>query len=115
MAGWLEPRKNEKYLLELWRSVLSRLTDPPALVFVGGLADASYLQELQLSAVDMPRAFFFFNVDDEELAWFYENCLFTVFPSEAEGWGLPITGKRSIAVSTASPPTTRLCRRRARA
>ena len=91
MAGSFEPRKNQKFVLELWRSVVSRLTDPPALVFVGGLADASYLQELQLSAVDMPRAFFFFNVDDEELAWFYENCLFTVFPSEAEGWGLPIT------------------------
>ena len=32
-----------------------------------------------------------FNVADEELAWLYENCLFTVFPSEAEGWGLPLT------------------------
>jgi hypothetical protein len=34
---------------------------------------------------------FFYNVGDEELAWLYENCLFTVFPSEAEGWGLPIS------------------------
>ena len=30
------------------------------------------------------------NVKDEELAWLYQNCMFTVFPSLAEGWGLPV-------------------------
>jgi glycosyltransferase involved in cell wall biosynthesis len=91
MAGSFEPRKNQKFLIELWSSVAPRLGDPPALVFAGGLANASYLKELQREARDLNRVFFFFNVDDEELAWLYENCLFTVFPSEAEGWGLPIT------------------------
>jgi glycosyltransferase involved in cell wall biosynthesis len=91
MAGSFEPRKNQKFLIELWSSVAPRLGDPPALVFAGGLANASYLKELQREARDLKRVFFFFNVDDEELAWLYENCLFTVFPSEAEGWGLPIT------------------------
>jgi glycosyltransferase involved in cell wall biosynthesis len=28
---------------------------------------------------------------DAELAWLYQNCQFTVFPSLYEGWGLPIT------------------------
>jgi glycosyltransferase involved in cell wall biosynthesis len=91
MAGSFEPRKNQKFLVELWSSVAPRLGDPPALVFAGGLANASYLKELQREARDLDRVFFFFNVEDEELAWLYENCLFTVFPSEAEGWGLPIT------------------------
>ena len=27
---------------------------------------------------------------DEELAYLYRNCLFIVFPSFCEGWGLPI-------------------------
>jgi glycosyltransferase involved in cell wall biosynthesis len=49
------------------------------------------LEELRQAAGDLDRIFFFFNVSDEELAWFYENCLFTVFPSEAEGWGLPVS------------------------
>jgi glycosyltransferase involved in cell wall biosynthesis len=91
MAGSFEPRKNQKFLLDIWRAVVSSLADPPALVCAGGLAKASYLQELHREARDLERIFFFYNVDDVELAWFYENCLFTVFPSEAEGWGLPIT------------------------
>jgi glycosyltransferase involved in cell wall biosynthesis len=91
MAGSFEPRKNQKFLLDIWRSAVARLSEPPALVFAGGLASVAYLQELQQDARDLDRVLFFFNVEDEELAWFYENCLFTVFPSEAEGWGLPIT------------------------
>jgi glycosyltransferase involved in cell wall biosynthesis len=91
MAGSFEPRKNQKFLLDIWHSAAARLSEPPALVFAGGLASAAYLQELQQEVRDLDRVLFFFNVDDEELAWFYENCLFTIFPSEAEGWGLPIT------------------------
>jgi glycosyltransferase involved in cell wall biosynthesis len=91
MAGSFEPRKNQKFLLDIWRAVVSSLADPPALVCAGGLAKASYLQELQRGARDLKGIFFFYNVDDVELAWFYKNCLFTVFPSEAEGWGLPVT------------------------
>lgn len=91
MAGSFEPRKNQKFLLELWRTGPSHLPESPALVFAGGLASAAYFQELRQAARDLERVVFFFNVDDEELAWLYENCLFTVFPSEAEGWGLPIT------------------------
>jgi glycosyltransferase involved in cell wall biosynthesis len=91
MVGSFEPRKNQKFFLDIWRATVPRLAEPPALVFAGGLASASYLQELQQDAHDLERVSFFFNVDDEELAWFYEHCLFTAFPSEAEGWGLPIT------------------------
>ncbi|HMB08316.1 MAG TPA: glycosyltransferase, partial [Isosphaeraceae bacterium] len=32
----------------------------------------------------------FDNLGDAELAWLYRNCLFTVFPSLYEGWGLPV-------------------------
>ncbi|MEA2839140.1 MAG: hypothetical protein QOF41_470 [Methylobacteriaceae bacterium] len=91
MAGSFEPRKNQKFLLDIWRAVVSQLPNRPALVFAGGLAKAAYLQELQREAGGLDRVFFFYNIDDEELAWFYHNCLFTVFPSEAEGWGLPIS------------------------
>jgi glycosyltransferase involved in cell wall biosynthesis len=91
VAGSFEPRKNQKFFLDIWRAAVSRLSESPALVLAGGLANASYLQELRQDARDLDPVFFFFNIDDEELAWFYENCLFTAFPSEAEGWGLPIT------------------------
>jgi glycosyltransferase involved in cell wall biosynthesis len=91
MAGSFEPRKNQKFFIDIWRAAVPRLSGPPALVFAGGLASAAYFEELRQGARDLDRVFFFFNIDDEELAWLYENCLFTVFPSEAEGWGLPIT------------------------
>lgn len=47
------------------------------------------------------------NASDNELSWLYENCMFTVFPSLAEGWGLPIVeslqhGKMSIASGVSS-------------
>jgi glycosyltransferase involved in cell wall biosynthesis len=47
------------------------------------------------------------NASDNELSWLYENCMFTVFPSLAEGWGLPIVeslhhGKMSLASGVSS-------------
>lgn len=30
------------------------------------------------------------DASDSQLEWLYDNCLFTVFPSIAEGWGLPV-------------------------
>jgi glycosyltransferase involved in cell wall biosynthesis len=107
VASSFEPRKNQKFVLDIWRAAVPRLSGPPALVFAGGLASAAYFEELRQGARDLDRVFFFFNIDDEELAWLYENCLFTVFPSEAEGWGLPITealdrGKYCLASDNAS-------------
>lgn len=47
------------------------------------------------------------SVKDEELAWMYENCMFTLFPSLAEGWGLPVVeslqnGKLCLASGVSS-------------
>ena len=46
---------------------------------------------------------------DKEMAWLYENCMFTVYPSYYEGWGLPIAeslsyGKMCLASSSSSMP-----------
>lgn len=47
------------------------------------------------------------NVSDEELKWLYDKCMFTIFPSLAEGWGLPIAeslgyGKMCLASGVSS-------------
>lgn len=36
------------------------------------------------------RFIFLHNADDQELSWLYKNCMFTVYPSHYEGWGLPV-------------------------
>ena len=46
---------------------------------------------------------------DDELTWLYSRAAFTVFPSLAEGWGLPIGeslwfGKPCVASNAASMP-----------
>jgi glycosyltransferase involved in cell wall biosynthesis len=46
-------------------------------------------------------------VTDEELRWLYSNCLFTLYPSLYEGWGMPITesllyGKRVVVSDSIS-------------
>jgi glycosyltransferase involved in cell wall biosynthesis len=43
------------------------------------------------------------------LEWLYQNCLFTVYPSHYEGWGLPVIeslarGKHCVASSSSSLP-----------
>jgi hypothetical protein len=47
------------------------------------------------------------DLSDVDLAWLYEHCLFTVFPSHYEGWGLPVSeslakGKLCLATSASS-------------
>ena len=49
------------------------------------------------------------HIGDESLAWLYDNCLFTVYPSLYEGWGLPVSeslayGKYCLTSSTSSLP-----------
>ena len=48
-------------------------------------------------------------VSDSDISWLYENCLFTVFPSFCEGWGLPVAealgyGKVTLASDMSSIP-----------
>jgi glycosyltransferase involved in cell wall biosynthesis len=46
---------------------------------------------------------------DHELAWLYRNCLFTLYPSVYEGWGLPVEesfayGKLCVTTTASSLP-----------
>ncbi len=112
-VGTLEARKNGLSLLRAWRRLTAGLEQaPPVLVFAGRygkIGGAIFRDELDADAqssdgirvVDMPS--------DNELAWLYRNCLFTVYPSYVEGWGLPVGesvwfGKYCIASSASSIP-----------
>jgi glycosyltransferase involved in cell wall biosynthesis len=49
------------------------------------------------------------DVSDEELDALYDKCMFTIYPSLYEGWGLPISeslgkGKLCVCSNTSSMP-----------
>ena len=111
-VGTIEVRKNGIALLKVWQRLLKELGDnTPQLVFAGKYGwkidpFKKLLQEdvsLQQVVTIIPRA------TDADLAALYQKCLFFVYPSLAEGWGLPVGeaawfGKYSVVSSSSSLP-----------
>jgi glycosyltransferase involved in cell wall biosynthesis len=109
----IEIRKNHQLLVGVWRRLLQRhgAEAVPVLIFAGqvgwkvegllaDLASSDYLD----GKVELRR-----NLSDAELQQAYCSCLFTVFPSLSEGWGLPIAeslvhGKICVASNRTSIP-----------
>jgi glycosyltransferase involved in cell wall biosynthesis len=109
----IEARKNHLLLFRVWRRMQEELPPEcvPTLVFAGriGWLVADLMQQIantdnlggKLMIVESPS--------DTELAALYDGCLFTVFPSFFEGWGLPVTeslgfGKPCLIANRTSLP-----------
>jgi glycosyltransferase involved in cell wall biosynthesis len=111
-VGTISLHKNQWMLLHLWRRML-REHGPtfPALVLVGavGWRQGELLDQLQGDEELAGNVFVLSEAGDSELRWLYRHCLFTVYPSYYEGWGLPVAeslayGKYCISSSAASLP-----------
>lgn len=108
----IERRKNHETVYRaLSRLAESGRTDLPNLVFVGmkGWGVNDFLADISLDPRVKKRIAIFSDVPDSELNWLYRNCLFTVFPSMYEGWGLAVAeslahGKFCLASKAASIP-----------
>ena len=108
-VGSIEVRKNGLALLQAWEKVCQVLgLQAPTLVFAGKIAwkSEAFVAHLHKTRYLQGKAFVFESPSDEELAALYNQCLFTAYPSLAEGWGLPVGesawfGKFAV-VSTAS-------------
>jgi glycosyltransferase involved in cell wall biosynthesis len=113
IVSTIEARKNHLLLFRVWRRLLEEmpLDRVPTLVFAGrvGWLVTDLMQQIansenlggKLLLVDSPC--------DSELAALYHGCLFTMFPSFFEGWGLPVTeslafGKPCIISNRTSLP-----------
>jgi len=111
-VGSISRRKNQAMLCNIW----SRLGDDPELrdvrlIAVGAWGDfsAPIREQLQRDRRLAGRMMVLDRTTDSELAWLYSHCLFTVYPSLYEGWGLPIGeslsfGKLCVAADTSSMP-----------
>jgi len=109
----IEARKNHALLLRAWRRLLAEMPPEqvPRLVFVGriGVLVVDLLQQLDNSNYLNGRVVIIESPSDTDLAALYQGCLFTVFPSLFEGWGLPVSeslsfGKPCVIANTTSLP-----------
>jgi glycosyltransferase involved in cell wall biosynthesis len=109
----IELRKNHRLLVRVWQRLLERHGSKlvPNLVFagkIGWLVD-DLLHDLEASDYLDGKIILLRSLSDAELQQAYRSCLFTVFPSLSEGWGLPIAeslahGKFCVASNHTSIP-----------
>jgi glycosyltransferase involved in cell wall biosynthesis len=110
-VGTVEVRKNHALLYAAYKQGCRQGLKLPKLVIVGGkgwyTGDITYQIQNDPELKDLVEIEH--HVDDRQLKWLYQNCLFTVFASVYEGWGLPIAeslgyGKVAIASDSSSMP-----------
>ena len=111
-VGTLEVRKNHALLYHVWRKLVEEHPDTaPRLVLVGrpGWLVEDLLELVRRDPLVRDHITILDGLSDVALAELYRNCLFTVYPSLYEGWGLPVSeslafGKACIASNSSSLP-----------
>lgn len=109
----LEARKNQLGALDAWAALIAQYgaAKVPRLVLVGKRGFKSDLILNKLSSnVDLQQCVTILSgIEDVELQALYRDCLFTIYPSFYEGWGLPVTeslcyGKVPLIADNSSLP-----------
>jgi glycosyltransferase involved in cell wall biosynthesis len=111
-VGTIESRKNVWTLANVWNRIYRQLGEStPRLLFAGkqGWLKDDFDDFIRgtgslygyIRIVDRPN--------DDELAYLYRKCLFSVYPSYKEGWGLPVGeslwfGRPVVCSNTSSMP-----------
>lgn len=109
----IEARKNHMLAFRVWRRLLNDLPRDavPTLVFAGrtGWLVADLMRQLRNCHFLNGKIVLLDSVTDTELTHLYRGCLFTLFPSFYEGWGLPVAeslafGKPCLAANNSAIP-----------
>ncbi len=110
-VGTICARKNQALLLQIWTLLVQEDVNPPILVLVGrrGHNISDVVSVLSATGNLGGKVILLEGLVDEELETLYRNCLFTMFPSLVEGWGLPVGeslgyGKVCISSNSSSLP-----------
>lgn len=125
MVSTLEARKGHDVLVRAYRRLLSPsagaetqsvhdasgASGVPRLLLAGskGWGVEELLHQIETDPLVAGRIAILSDLEDGDLAWLYRHCLFTVFPSLYEGWGLPVAeslarGKFCLCSDRASLP-----------
>ncbi|MBV1835073.1 glycosyltransferase family 4 protein [Novacetimonas pomaceti] len=109
----VESRKNQVGALDVWQNLIRNnpRVEIPKLVIVGkrGFESHFFMERLATFIEAKKHIVYIESVTDQELAALYSSCLFTIYPSYYEGWGLPITealgyGKVCVTADNSSLP-----------
>jgi glycosyltransferase involved in cell wall biosynthesis len=107
----IEGRKNHDLMFGIWRDMASQGVDVPTLVCIGHVRwkSENCIAQLVESNYLNGKIMIVQDVSDRVLSQLYDRCLFTVFPSHYEGWGLPVgealaQGKICVCSDRASLP-----------
>lgn len=110
-VGTIEARKNHQLLYNAYKLAAQQGVSLPQLVIVGRpgwlTADVTYFLENDLEVKE--KIVLLKNCDDDALGWLYKNALMSVYPSQYEGWGLPVAealayGVPCISANVSSMP-----------
>ena len=89
----IEVRKNHMYQVRIWERLIKEFGEKiPKLVWVGkwGWQIDDLRHHLAEQGCVGDWLFIFNDISDDELEFLYNHCLFTIYTSFAEGFGLPI-------------------------
>ena len=111
-VGTVEFRKNHQVILDAYRILLSEGKEElPKIVIAGkqGWMDNNISHQIHNDPRLKDKVILFNNLRDEQVKFLYEECLFTMYPSIYEGWGLPVAesfacGKVCILSNVSSLP-----------
>ncbi|MBU4612102.1 glycosyltransferase family 4 protein [Achromobacter sp. GG226] len=112
VVGTLEIRKNHEVLYRALLHLLAQgVEDLPLLVFTGmrGWRIDDLLASIELDPRVQGRIRLISHASDADVAALYRHCRFTAFPSQYEGWGLPVAeslayGRVCLAANAGSVP-----------
>lgn len=111
-VGTIEVRKNHQLLYWVWRKLALRYGERcPKLIIVGrvGWLAGDVAELMARDPLTKPHVQIRSDVEDAELAGLYRDCLFSVYPSHYEGYGLPPSeslscGKVCVTSNSSSLP-----------
>ncbi len=113
LVSTIEGRKNHSYVFDVWQRLIEsgEVSKVPTLVCIGryGWRAEDFVEKMLLSHNLNNKICVLSDISDAELDELYANCLFTVYPSTYEGWGLPVgeslaKGKICVSSKTSSIP-----------
>jgi glycosyltransferase involved in cell wall biosynthesis len=109
-VGTIEPRKNQRFLVKAYHRYRAAGGLPIPLVLAGGKGWLMEDFDAYLSSSPWSRDIHLLGyVSEAELAWLYTHCLANLYPSNYEGFGLPVLegmgmGAVTIAANRTSLP-----------